>query len=120
MLNFRNKGFTIIEIMVVVIIIASLVAIASLNYLKSNKTSAKAVCINNLREIDKAIDQWALDHNIPDGTPPTSEQEDEIYGYISGRKPECPSKGEYTIEAVGSRPQVRCSRGESEGHKLPE
>jgi len=120
MLKFYQKAFTIIEIMVVLAVAAILLAVALPNFLKSSKISTKTICINNLKHIDAAVDQWATDYNIPPGTLPADSQEDAVYGYVKGGKPKCPSGGEYTIHAVGSKPQASCGREESEGHKLPE
>jgi prepilin-type N-terminal cleavage/methylation domain-containing protein len=120
MIKFHHKAYTLVEMMIVVAIIAVILSLALPNYLKTGKASAKNACINNLKQIDGAMEQWAIDKNIEDGITPTAEQEEEIYGYIDGGKPNCPSKGIYTIYAVGSKPQVRCSKDQSEGHKLPE
>ena len=57
----RNKsGFTLVEIMIVVAIIGLLAAIAIPNFIKARTTSQKNACINNLKQIDGAIQQWAL------------------------------------------------------------
>ena len=109
-------GFTLIEIMIVVAIIAIILAIAFPNYLKIGSISKKAICINNLKTIDTAIGQWAMENSVTDGVMPT----DDIYNYIKNKtKLFCPSGGEYTLYPVGANPQVTCS-SESEGHKLPE
>ena len=117
---YSDKGYTLVEIMIVVAIIAIFLSISVPNYLKAGKTSARNVCINNLKKIDGAIDQWAMDDSIQAGIVPSPSQENDIYNYVDGGKPECPSKGEYTIHAVGSKPQVTCSKAESDGHKLPD
>ncbi len=113
---FPRKGFTLVEIILVVAVIAILLAIAIPNYLKVRTSSKKTVCINNLKQIDSAIDQWAMENNIPEGTTPG----DEIDIYLKkGTRPTCPAGGQYTIYSVGTKPQVTCSL-EADGHKLPE
>ena len=115
---YFREGYTLVEIMIVVAILAVLSSVAIQNYIKSGKIAAKNVCISNLRQIDSAIDRWANDNNIPTGTYASTSQEDAIYSYIDKGKPECPSNGEYTIYRIGITPQVRCSREEDEEHKL--
>src|SRR6185295_658050 len=58
----RRLGFTLVEIMIVVAIIGLLGAIAIPNFVKARTTSQKNACINNLRNIDGAIQQWAVEN----------------------------------------------------------
>jgi len=112
-----RRGFTLIEIMIVVAVLAILLSVALPNYLKSGKSASKNACILNLKQIDGAMEQWAIVNNILDGTLPSSSQDAEIYSYVDGGIPRCPVDGEYSIHAIASRPQVTCSR-EDDGHKL--
>lgn len=75
-------------------------------------TSQRNVCINNLRQIDAAKNQFALEKGKANGDPVT---EADITPYLRGGVlPKCPSGGTYTIGKVGENPT--CS---IPGHELP-
>jgi prepilin-type N-terminal cleavage/methylation domain-containing protein len=65
----RRKGFTLVEIMIVVAIIALLAAIAVPGFLRARKRSQASKVLNDLRMIDSAIDQYAIETNRASGFP---------------------------------------------------
>ena len=67
-LNKRRGGFTLVEIMIVVAIIALLAAIAVPGFLRARKRSQASRIINDLRLIDSAVDQYAIENNKASGT----------------------------------------------------
>jgi prepilin-type N-terminal cleavage/methylation domain-containing protein len=60
-------GFTLVEIMIVVAIIALLAAIAVPGFLRARKRSQASRIINDLRLIDSAVDQYAIENNKSSG-----------------------------------------------------
>ena len=66
-LNKNRGGFTLVEIMIVVAIIALLAAIAVPNFLRARKRSQATRCLEDLRMIDSAIDQYAIENNKSGG-----------------------------------------------------
>jgi prepilin-type N-terminal cleavage/methylation domain-containing protein len=66
-INKNRGGFTLVEIMIVVAIIALLAAIAVPNFLRARKRSQATRILEDLRLIDAAIDQYAIDNSKPGG-----------------------------------------------------
>jgi len=67
-LNTKRGGFTLVEIMIVVAIIALLAAIAVPNFLRARKRSQATRVLEDLRMIDSALDQYAIETNKAGGT----------------------------------------------------
>ena len=66
MIKMNKKGFTLVEIMIVVAIIGLLAAIAIPNFVRARQTALKNACIANLKQIEGAIQVWAIDQGKGD------------------------------------------------------
>jgi len=67
--SFNRKAFTLVEIMIVVAIIALLAAIAVPGFLRARKRSQASRILNDLRMIDSAVDQYAVETNRKSNDP---------------------------------------------------
>jgi prepilin-type N-terminal cleavage/methylation domain-containing protein len=100
----KQSGFTLVEIMIVVAIIGLLAAIAIPNFVKARATAQKNACINNLRQIDGAKEQFGLENKKTTGAPVVA---GDIFGATSYIKvtATCPTDdAAYVIGNIGTAP----------------
>jgi len=112
--RWGRKGFTLVEIMIVVLIIGILLAIAVPNFIKARETSRTKSCIANLKQIDAAKEQWAMENKKTTTDTPAMTDLVGSANYLKNT-PSCPSGGTYTVNAVSTDPT--CSIGTP--HILP-
>lgn len=99
----NDKGFTLVELMVVLVIIGILVAIAVPIYNKTQATAEERACQANLRILEGAVAQYQLDN---DGALPTELSVSDLSDYIKDAEDmKCPSEGDYSI----NNGEVYCS-----------
>jgi prepilin-type N-terminal cleavage/methylation domain-containing protein len=109
----RQAGFTLVEIMIVVAIIGLLAAIAIPNFVQARARAQANACINNLRQIDAAANQFALEKGKKTGD--IISYPGDLTPYIklnsANSIPGCPAGGSYIEGVVGNNPT--CSLGSS-------
>ena len=112
-----RRGFTLLEAMIVVLIIALLVASAVPNFISARASSRRTVCVDNLRILDNAKEQWAMENRAKTGAS-VSMSDLTAGGYLRGpvSGPQCQAGGTYNLRTIGETPV--CSRADSDGHKL--
>jgi type II secretory pathway pseudopilin PulG len=90
-----------------------LAAIAIPNFVHSRAKSQATACINNLRQIDSAVQEFAMENGKAAGS--SIRFPSDLTPYIkmnaNGSIPGCPASGTYALTLVGNIPSVLCSLG---------
>jgi hypothetical protein len=102
-----SQSFANMALLPAVAVPAMLSAIAIPNFVKARSTSQQNACINNLRQLDAAENQWALEKGKKTGDVCTEEDLKPYLRLVNGQLPKCPAGGKYTIGPVGDAP--KCS-----------
>ena len=96
-------------------------AIVIPSFIRARSTSAANACINNLRQIDAAAQQFALEKEKRTGD--TINYPDDLTPYIKltqdGKIPPCPQGGIYSIKKVGDTPTCSLGTNGNWSHILP-
>lgn len=97
----RSRGFTLVEIMIVVGIIGVILAIAAPTWMQQRHISRWRACQENLSKIDGAKEQWAMERNEPASSSPTwgDLAPADGSGFLKAQ-PVCPGGGTYQINSI--------------------
>lgn len=101
MKTINNAGFSLLEIMIVVSIIGFLAGIGLPSFMRARASAQSTRCIDNLRQINSAKDQWAVENLANDGDPV---YDTDIGPYLKRGFPVCPANGTYDVTVVGNDP----------------
>lgn len=116
--NLPMKKINILAVPIVCLLIGFVIVIVIPNFVRATYETAANGCINNLRVIKGAKEEWALENGKTNGIV----TENDIKPYLrNGSLPKCPAGGTYIIGQVGEGP--KCSIGTSawpNSHVLPE
>lgn len=100
----KRRGFTLVEIMVVVFIIALLLGIAVPQWNRSRERTRRISCLTNLKSIDDAKSVIAIQEHLKNGDEVS--EEELVPAFLKGNSfPDCPSGGDYTIQPIGEEPE---------------
>jgi len=119
-----KKGFTLVEIMIVVAIIGIIIAIAVPAFLRARENARGRACQENLSKIDGAKEQYALENRVPNNaTIQSTALVSGTTGYLKSM-PVCPATPTaYEINAIGVAPTCAYSGTSAFAgaviHKLP-
>jgi prepilin-type N-terminal cleavage/methylation domain-containing protein len=117
-LRRSRSGFTLVEIMIVVLIIGVLLAIAVPNFIKSREGANARACQSNLKQILGAKERWAMENNKGATDTPTWA---DLTPFFVKNTPECPAGGTYTVGSLDQSPTCNVGgvRGEWNAHVIP-
>ncbi len=98
----KKAGFTLVEIMIVVLIIGILLAIAIPNFVSARESSRAKACIGNLKQIDSATQQYCMDKKLSSTNYVAPMLDTTANGLIGAAAyirstPVCPSSGTYGV-----------------------
>lgn len=102
-------------LLVIALLIAGAVTITPY-FVKAKSTACKNACINNLRQLDGAKEQYALENKLSPGHVISPEEEKLVYQYIKGGELKCPGGGKYKLNPIDAAPT--CDSLKEGGHSL--
>ena len=107
-----KSGFTLVEIMIVVMIIGLLAAIALPSFQRARRTASRNACIENLRQINGAVQQYLIEYRT--ATVPANSDTNFLDYFQTANYPTCPAGGAYS-QPANDRATPTCDFGDGHG-----
>ncbi|MEZ7891525.1 MAG: prepilin-type N-terminal cleavage/methylation domain-containing protein [Candidatus Wallbacteria bacterium] len=111
--NKTAKGFTLIELMIVIAIIGILAAIAVPNFNRARLQAKKKACTSNMKTIEGAVELYNMENSVTEANVVQTATLSSM-GYLK-TEPKCPGAGSYTVAnkalagGTGKKTEVTCS-----------
>jgi prepilin-type N-terminal cleavage/methylation domain-containing protein len=99
----RRRGFSLIELMIVILLLSMLTMLAAPQIRRSREVSSQTACMGNLRVIDYAKEHYAGVYRLPVGAVVDPQDLQPVFFKGTGF-PVCPSGGTYTLHPIGQSP----------------
>lgn len=118
----EEKGFTLVEIMIVVAIIGVLAAIAIPNFVAARRSAQERACIANMKQIQGAAVLWQLDEGSSASFPTITDEDNQLVPDYIGQWPTCPYDASEVYSFGGDATDdfivVECSADDAENHNV--
>ena len=110
----RRRGFTLIEIMIVIAVIGILAGVAVHNYNRARQKARKEACTQTLKTIESAAELWLMENRVPNNS--AVDLETLLKSGQLKSRPVCPGGGAFTVTVQAAQEgsyaghiKVRCS-----------
>ena len=112
-----KSGFTLVEILIVILIIGVILAVALPTWLRARDTSRTKACIENLNHIENAKNQYIMNNNLGTFTDETdlANGPEPLYPTYLRGVPQCPAGGTYHTGDIAGIPTCTLA---AQGHSL--
>lgn len=110
----KKKRWPFVVVISFLVLLGAFLVVPS--QIKAKATACKNACVNNLRQLDGAKEQYALQKQLPAGHVLSAEEEKLVYEFVKGGEPKCPGGGNYKLNPIDSAPT--CDSLREGGHSL--